>query len=99
MRRLQRQRFQDEHIERALDEITRLIWHKTSSPGYQEENTLLLLVVKGRRPRKFTEKTPSLASELSRDLRSFPLSPEPGFYLQENKWLTIYHLTNYADRI
>src|SRR6266576_469505 len=32
MHRLQRQRFQDEHIQRALDEITRLVWHKPSSP-------------------------------------------------------------------
>src|SRR6266576_243721 len=50
MHRLQRQRFQDEHIERALDEITRLVWHKPSSPwlpggiypsstGCQEEKT------------------------------------------------------------
>jgi len=29
-----------------LDEITRLIWHKTLPLGYQEEHTPLLLVVK-----------------------------------------------------
>src|SRR6266550_3064825 len=50
MYRLQRQRFQDEHIERALDEITRLVWHKPCShwlpggtyafsTGCQEEKT------------------------------------------------------------
>src|SRR5467141_3047686 len=50
MHRFQGQRFEDEHIERALDEITRLVWHKPSSPwpprgtyasstGCQEEKT------------------------------------------------------------
>jgi hypothetical protein len=49
------QRFQDEHIERALDEVTWLLRHRISPPlGYQEENTLLLLVVNGRKPEQAT---------------------------------------------
>jgi len=51
----QGQRFQDEHIERALDEVTWLLRHRISLPlGYQEENTLLLLVVNGRKPEQAT---------------------------------------------
>jgi hypothetical protein len=51
----QGQRFQDEHIESALDEVTWLLRHRISLPlGYQEENTLVLLVVKRRKPEQAT---------------------------------------------
>jgi hypothetical protein len=49
MRGLQRQRFKDEHVQRALDEITRFVRHKGTSPDYQEEEYLPLpLIVKRR---------------------------------------------------
>ena len=41
------------HIERALDEVTRFVRHKTLlPPGYQEEHTRLILVVKRRQKEK-----------------------------------------------
>src|SRR6266576_5458204 len=48
MHRFQHQRFQNEHVQSALHNITRFVSHKRASPEDQGENTPLLLSVKRR---------------------------------------------------
>jgi hypothetical protein len=80
MHRFQGQRFQDEHIQRALDEITGLISHKSPSsfllpPGKQEENTRLILFVKRRTATVFTLRDTSKGA--GRSLRYDLIAPPP----------------------
>jgi len=59
-----RQRFKDENVQSALDEITRLVRHRRIPPEDQEENTPLLLIVKRRITTVFTLKLPDAGISL-----------------------------------